>query len=285
MLSRWASQAPSKFTPQYAHLVRSAHSAPLCTLARRRGPGSPWQTRNHSTAAGPSPAWSSTPPPASKGQSLGLVQSDAQRSTIYALSTPPGKAGVAVIRVSGPDALNVWQSMVLGRKKNTSREGGVNRSESSLSPTPWKMYRCEVVHPQSKEVLDSGLAVYFKGRTYTQQATSCRLICTAGPKSFTGEDIVEFHIHSGRAILNSVLSALSTFPSLRLAEPGEFTRRAFESGRLDLTEVEGLHDLINADTSSQRQAALQAVGVSLSANPSTVAPADRGHAGSPKAAL
>ncbi|GJE84779.1 tRNA modification GTPase TrmE [Phanerochaete sordida] len=105
------------------------------------------------------------------------------------------------------------------------------------------MYRCEVIHPQSKEVLDSGLAVYFKG-----------------PKSFTGEDIVEFHVHSGRAILNSVLSALSTFPSLRLAEPGEFTRRAFESGRLDLTEVEGLHDLINADTSSQRQAALQAVG-------------------------
>ena len=59
-----------------------------------------------------------------------------------------------------------------------------------------------------------------------------------------------------------MLAALATFPTLRLAEPGEFTRRAFESGRLDLTEVEGLHDLINADTSSQRQAALQAAGVS-----------------------
>ena len=86
----------------------------------------------------------------------------------------------------------------------------------------------------------------------------------AGPKSFTGEDTVELHVHSGRAIIASVLSALSTFPSLRHAEPGEFTRRAFESGRLDLTEVEGLHDLVNADTSSQRQAALQAVGVSWS---------------------
>ena len=93
----------------------------------------------------------------------------------------------------------------------------------------------------------------------------CELRCSTAiaPKSFTGEDTIELHIHSGRAILNSVLSALSTLPSLRLAEPGEFTRRAFESGRLDLTEVEGLHDLINADTSSQRQAALQAVGVCL----------------------
>lgn len=69
-------------------------------------------------------------------------------------------------------------------------------------------------------------------------------------------------MHSGRAILSSVLSALGSFPSLRIAERGEFTRRAFESGRIDLTEVEGLHDLINADTSSQRQAALQATGVS-----------------------
>ena len=69
-------------------------------------------------------------------------------------------------------------------------------------------------------------------------------------------------MHSGRAVITSVLAALATFPTLRLAEPGEFTRRAFESGRLDLTEVEGLHDLINADTSSQRQAALQAAGVS-----------------------
>ena len=88
-------------------------------------------------------------------------------------------------------------------------------------------------------------------------------ILWAGPKSFTGEDTVELHVHSGRAILNSTLSPLATFTSLRHAEPGEFTRRAFESGRLDLTEVEGLHDLINADTSVQRQAALQAVGVRL----------------------
>lgn len=82
-----------------------------------------------------------------------------------------------------------------------------------------------------------------------------------GPRSFTGEDVLELHIHSGRAIIASVLDALSCEPACRLAEPGEFTRRAFEVGRLDLTEVEGLHDLINAETTSQRKAALQAVGV------------------------
>ena len=84
---------------------------------------------------------------------------------------------------------------------------------------------------------------------------------TIGPKSFTSDDTVELHVHSGRAVLASVIDALGFFHTLRLAEPGEFTRRAFESGRLDLTEVEGLHDLINADTSSQRQAALQGAEV------------------------
>lgn len=81
-----------------------------------------------------------------------LVLSDAQRNTIYALSTPPGKAGVAVVRISGPDALQVWRDMVL--RKGTGKE---------QSPTPWKMYRCDVRHPRSQELLDSGLAVYFKG--------------------------------------------------------------------------------------------------------------------------
>lgn len=87
--------------------------------------------------------------------------------------------------------------------------------------------------------------------------------CSLGPRSFTAEDVVELHIHSGRAIVASVLDALAFLPLCRLAEPGEFTRRAFLAGRLDLTEVEGLHDLINAETASQRKAALQAVGVRL----------------------
>ncbi|TFK74386.1 tRNA modification GTPase TrmE [Pluteus cervinus] len=163
---------------------------------------------------------------ASRGQTL----SDAQRRTIYALSTPPGKGGVAVIRVSGPHALLVWESMV--------RKPG-----HAPLPSPWRMERCKIIHPETREHLDEGLAVFFKG-----------------PKSFTTEDVLELHIHSGRAVISSVLNALGALPFCRQAEAGEFTRRAFLGGRLDLTQVEGLQDLINADTESQRRLALGAVG-------------------------
>ncbi|EIN10245.1 tRNA modification GTPase TrmE [Punctularia strigosozonata HHB-11173 SS5] len=156
--------------------------------------------------------------------------SDAQRHTIYALSTPPGKAGVAVIRISGPDALSVWQGMV--------KTAGTHYELMGPSPKPWRMQRCRVVDPVDGEVLDDGLAVFFKG-----------------PRSFTAEDTLELHIHSGRAVIKAVLGALATFPALRPAEPGEFTRRAFESGRLDLTQVEGLRDLIDAETEGQRKLA------------------------------
>ena len=86
----------------------------------------------------------------------GLVRSDAQRQTIYALSTPPGKGGVAVLRVSGLDAIKVWRTMVCMKSPELD-EGDRSR------PRPWRMYRCDIVHPRSRELLDSGLAVYFKG--------------------------------------------------------------------------------------------------------------------------
>ncbi|KAJ3932152.1 MAG: hypothetical protein NXY57DRAFT_918753 [Lentinula lateritia] len=159
-----------------------------------------------------------------------LVLSDAQRRTIYALSTPMGKAGVAVIRISGPDALKVWKSII--------------KTAAQRLPDPWKFQRCKIVHPERQEVLDDGLAVFFKS-----------------PKSFTSEDVVELHIHSGRAIISSVLNALSALSFCRPAEAGEFTRRAFQGGRLDLTQVEGLKDLIDAETETQRRIALQAAGV------------------------
>ncbi|KAJ7283402.1 hypothetical protein C8J57DRAFT_1053607 [Mycena rebaudengoi] len=162
------------------------------------------------------------------------VLSDAQRSTIYALSTPPGKAGVAVVRVSGPDALKV-------------RDRLVKRAQTH-APEPWKMERCRIVHPESNETLDEGLAVFFKA-----------------PRSFTTEDVLELHIHSGRAIISSVLTALSRLPYCRPAEPGEFTRRAFEGGRLDLTQVEGLKDLIDAETEGQRRIAVRAAGGAMRA--------------------
>lgn len=152
--------------------------------------------------------------------------SDAQRRTIYALSTPPGKAGIAVIRVSGPDALDVWRRVT--RKK-----------KSQDTPTPWMFQRRHVVDPETEERLDDSLTVFFKG-----------------PKSFTTEDTLELHIHSGRAVLSAVLRALAKLPYCRPAVPGEFTRRAFEGGRLDLTQVEGLRDLIDAETEAQRRVAV-----------------------------
>lgn len=96
-----------------------------------------------------------------------LVPSDAQRRTIYALSTPPGKAGVAVLRISGPDALEVWHSMVRTPARRAGTRGVVS------SPEPWRMYRCEVLHPASGELLDSGLAVYFRGTPQQAISTFC----------------------------------------------------------------------------------------------------------------
>ncbi|KAG5635346.1 hypothetical protein H0H81_011649 [Sphagnurus paluster] len=106
------------------------------------------------------------------------------------------------------------------------------------------MERCRIVHPTNPlEQLDDGLAVFFRG-----------------PRSFTTEDVVELHLHSGRAIISSVLGALSQLSYCRPAEAGEFTRRAFLGGRMDLTQVEGLKDLINAETEGQRRIALRAAG-------------------------
>lgn len=191
-----------------------------------------------------------------------LPLSDAQRNTIYALSTPMGKAGVAVIRISGQDALKVWRSMVDLKGKGKARD---------VDPEPWKMYKCGVVHPDSGEILDDGLAVYFKGNQSisddvieTKQAVNERMNFVLAPRSFTTEDVVELHVHSGRAIISSILAALSRLPFCRPAEPGEFTRRAFEGGRLDLTQVEGLRDLIDAETESQRRLALKMSGVCAS---------------------
>ncbi|KAG0700059.1 tRNA modification GTPase TrmE [Suillus ampliporus] len=155
-----------------------------------------------------------------------LALSDAQRRTIYALSTPPGKAGIAVIRVSGPDALDVWRRVT-------------RKTKSGDTPTPWMLQRRHVVDPETEEKLDDSLTVFFKG-----------------PKSFTTEDTLELHIHSGRAVLSAVLRALGKLPYCRPAAPGEFTRRAFEGGRLDLTQVEGLRDLIDAETEAQRRVAV-----------------------------
>ena len=221
-------------------LHRPAPASPCLSFART-GP-----RRRYSSTSGP--------------HGTDLVLSDAQRRTIYALSTPPGKAGVAVVRISGPDALRVWRAMVKtrGEGKGKARE---------RDPEPWKMHRCSVVHPESGEALDDGLAVFFKGALCVRSAVAnvCSVVSAplVGPKSFTTEDVLELHVHSGRAIISSVLNAISFLPFCRPAEHGEFTRRAFEGGRLDLTQVEGLRDLIDAETETQRKLALRSAEVSI----------------------
>ena len=185
--------------------------------------------------------------------------SDAERRTVYALSTPPGKAGVAVFRVSGPAAEEAWRRMVRVRGRGRSRA-------TADAPRPWRFERCAVVHPDSGDVLDVGLAVFFKGAPtgvflFSLPTFRKKLTLRTGPKSFTTEDVLELHTHSGRALVAAILAALARLPFCRPAEPGEFTRRAFEGGRLDLTQVEGLKDLIDSETETQRRLALRVARV------------------------
>lgn len=148
--------------------------------------------------------------------------SDAE--TIYALSSGKGRAGVAVIRLSGPE----------------TKPAILKLTGKSLMPVSREAHLCWFMDPGTDRRLDQGLLLYFPG-----------------PKSFTGEDVAEFHIHGGRAVVTGFLEALSKLPGLRSAMPGEFTRRAFDNGKMDLTAAEGLADLINAETEAQRRQALR----------------------------
>ena len=149
--------------------------------------------------------------------------------TIYALSTANGIAGLAVIRVSGHLALTALKT--LSRKSHFE---------------PNMMTRTNFFDPNTSELLDKGLAVFF-----------------AKPNSFTGEDVVEIHIHGGISTVNLVLKALGSIDQLRLAEPGEFSKRAFINNKMDLTAIEAMGDLINAQTEAQHNQALSQMGGSL----------------------
>ncbi|XP_039723716.1 5-taurinomethyluridine-[tRNA] synthase subunit GTPB3, mitochondrial isoform X2 [Pteropus medius] len=145
-------------------------------------------------------------------------------STIFALSSGQGRCGIAVIRTSGPASGHALRSLTAPR---------------DLPPA-----RCACLRllrdPCSGEPLDRALVLWFPG-----------------PQSFTAEDCAEFHVHGGPAVVSGVLQALGRVPGLRPAEAGEFTRRAFAHGKLSLTEVEGLADLIHAETEAQRRQALR----------------------------
>ncbi|WP_438753338.1 tRNA uridine-5-carboxymethylaminomethyl(34) synthesis GTPase MnmE [Pararhizobium sp. O133] len=149
--------------------------------------------------------------------------------TIYALSSGALPAGVAVIRISGPATAHMLRTLC----------GSV--------PTP-RQATLRSIRNRNDDILDQGLILYF-----------------TAPASFTGEDCAELQVHGGRAVVDAILTELSAFPGSRHAEAGEFSRRAFHNGKLDLVEIEGLADLISAETEMQRRLAQEHSSGNLSA--------------------
>ena len=147
----------------------------------------------------------------------------AERDTIFALATAPGRSGVAVVRVSGPLA-----------------EAGVRRLTHREAPPERRAVIRTLFDVSTNDRIDTGITLFFRG-----------------PHSYTGENIVEFQIHGGRAVQAALLSALGKLPGFRPAQAGEFTRRAVENGRLDLTQAEAIADLVSAETDAQRLLALR----------------------------
>jgi tRNA modification GTPase len=144
-----------------------------------------------------------------------------REQTIFALSSGRPPSAIAIVRVSGPQA------------------GPLLTLLAGKIPVP-RMASRVLLRDASQQPIDDAVTLWFPG-----------------PASATGEDVAEFHVHGGRAVLAALFAALSGFADVRAAEPGEFTRRAFENGKLDLTEAEGLDDLIHADTDRQRRHALR----------------------------
>ncbi|MBR2299884.1 MAG: tRNA uridine-5-carboxymethylaminomethyl(34) synthesis GTPase MnmE [Alphaproteobacteria bacterium] len=154
-----------------------------------------------------------------------------KKQTIYALSTVYGKSGVAVIRISGQNALNAIKALT-------------NIDIRTIKPR--HAYLTTLYTKQTKDPLDHALVLYF-----------------SAPHSFTGEDIVEIQCHGSKAVLSSLLKNLSEIEDFRLAEPGEFSKRAFYNQKMDLTEAEGLADLIDAETFEQQKQALRQMSGTL----------------------
>ncbi|HEY6577985.1 MAG TPA: tRNA uridine-5-carboxymethylaminomethyl(34) synthesis GTPase MnmE, partial [Rhizomicrobium sp.] len=145
------------------------------------------------------------------------------RDTIYAVSTAPGRAAIAVVRVSGAQAGAALRLLGGGATLPTPRKAVLRKLKTAAG-----------------EAIDQALVLWLPG-----------------PASETGEDVAELHVHGGRAVVDATLHALAVMPGLRAAEAGEFTRRAVENGKLDLTRAEALADLIDAETPAQQRQALR----------------------------
>ena len=143
--------------------------------------------------------------------------------TIYALSTGPGISGVAIVRISGPESSLVIKSL-------TGKE----------IPKPRMATLRKINNTNTSELIDEGIIIWFPG-----------------PNSYTGEDMAEIHIHGGKAVIQAVHSSISKLKNCRLAEPGEFTKLAFQNGKINLLTAESIADLISAETEIQRVQAVK----------------------------
>lgn len=158
-----------------------------------------------------------------------MSASSQEPDTIFALSSGQPPSGVAVIRISGPAVRFVIETV------------------SGAVPQP-RFAKLRQFRRPAGEVVDQGLLIWFPA-----------------PASFTGEDCAEFHLHGSRAVVSAMVEVFAGFDDVRVAQPGEFSKRAFENGKLDLAEVEGLADLISAETETQRRSALGQLSGGLSA--------------------
>ena len=143
--------------------------------------------------------------------------------TIYALSTGPGISGIAVVRVSGKEAAEV-----------------VKRLTGHDLPVPRVATLKKINYINTNNLIDEGVVIWFPG-----------------PNSYTGEDLAEFHVHGSRAVVSALHSSISGIKNCRLAEPGEFTKLAFQNGKINLLKAEGIADLVSAETEIQRKQAVE----------------------------
>ena len=143
--------------------------------------------------------------------------------TIYALSSGPGISGVSVIRVSGPETKNVILKLIQGH-----------------FPKPKVATLKKINKINTNELIDEGIILWFPG-----------------PQSYTGEDMAEFHVHGSRAVIEAIHESISKIENCRLAEPGEFTKIAFQNGKINLLKAESISDLISSETEIQRQQAIK----------------------------
>ena len=143
--------------------------------------------------------------------------------TIYALSSGPGVSGVAIVRISGPEASEIIKSL-------TGKE----------IPSPRIATLRKINNINTSELIDEGIILWFPG-----------------PESYTGEDMAEIHIHGGKAVIQALLNTISKIKNCRLAEPGEFTKLAFQNGKINLLKAESIADLISAETEIQRLQAIK----------------------------